>query len=137
MTQNNKPKTILYIEDDRGQQKIYKRVFETAGYSILIAEDKTSGFELAQKQNPDIILLDLLLSGGGNTQGGIELLNQLKKDRETQDIPVIVFTNYTGEDMLKKAKDLGAAEVVIKVDVTPHEMIKLLEEKYFKDVSPL
>ena len=123
-------KTILYIEDDRGQQRIYKSIFEKAGYRVLIADDKTSGFALAQECNPNVILLDLLLSGATNARGGIELLEQLKEDKQTQDIPVIVFTNYTGEDVLKKAQDLGAAEVMIKVDVTPRDMVELVERKY-------
>ena len=123
-------KTILYIEDDRGQQRIYKSIFEKAGYRVLIADDKTSGLALAQEYNPDVILLDLLLSGAVNARGGIELLEQLKEDKQTQDIPVIVFTNYTGEDVLKKAQDLGAAEIVIKVDVTPRDVVELVERKY-------
>lgn len=130
MTQQHK--TILYIEDDRGQQRMYKSVFEKADYRVLIADDKTSGFALAKEHNPDVILLDLLLSGEINARGGIELLEQLKKDKQTQEIPVIIFTNYTGEDVLKKVQDLGAAEVVVKVDVTPRELLELIEKNYMR-----
>lgn len=132
MTQQHK--TILYIEDDRGQQRIYKSIFEKSGYRAFIADDKTSGFALAKEHNPDVILLDLLLSGETNARGGIELLEQLKDDKQTQDIPIIVFTNYTGEDVLKKAQDLGAAEVVIKVDVTPREVMELIEKNYMRGI---
>lgn len=130
MEKKQKNKTVLYIEDDLGQQRIYRRVFEKAGYRFLTASNGESGIELAFREHPSVVLLDLLLNGAAGATAGLGVLEQFSKDPYLQSIPVVVFTNYTDEQTLKKASVLGAREVIVKVDVTPHEVVALMEAKY-------
>ncbi|HBH45885.1 MAG: hypothetical protein A2445_01610 [Candidatus Jacksonbacteria bacterium RIFOXYC2_FULL_44_29] len=123
-------KTILFIEDDPVQQKIYSFAFTKAGYRLLSALDGDTGLDLAEREQPDLILLDLLLNGLSALAGGIETLKKLKANPRTADIPVVIFTNYSKDEVAKSALDLGAREIILKIDVTPHQMVKMMIERY-------
>jgi CheY-like chemotaxis protein len=123
---SNIKKTILLIEDDPDQQKMYSLVFTKKGYKFLQALGGVEGVEMAQREKPALILLDILMNG----INGIETLELLKKDDIIKDIPVIILTNYTREETLKKALALGAKEIIVKTDIVPHELVKLIQNKY-------
>ncbi|MEK9165673.1 MAG: response regulator [Patescibacteria group bacterium] len=126
------PKTILMIEDDQDQLKMYGFAFEKAGYRFLKAPNKIEGFNLAKKEKPDLILLDLLINGFNARRGGIAVLVKLKEDKETADIPIVIFTNYTKDEVIRDSRALGASEVIVKVDITPKELVKKMAEKYLQ-----
>jgi len=123
-------KTILMIEDDLEQLKMYGFAFEKAGYRFLKGPNKLEGFNMAKKEKPDLILLDLLLNGFDARKGGIDVLTKLKEDKETADIPIVIFTNYSKDEVLRDSRTLGAKEVIIKVDITPNELVKRMVERY-------
>ena len=121
-----KRKTILFIEDDPDQQKMYRFTLRKAGYRFVQASSGEAGLKAANVEKPDLILLDILMNG----MSGIETLRQLKKSPETKHIPVVIFTNYTKEEALQEVLALGAAEVIIKTDVVPKDVVDKIEAKY-------
>lgn len=125
-------KTILMIEDDPEQLKMYGFAFEKAGYRFLKAPNKVEGFNVAKKEKPDLILLDLLINGFNARRGGIDALTKLKADKETADIPIVIFTNYTKDEILRDSRTLGAREVIVKVEITPNELVKQMAERYLQ-----
>lgn len=127
------PKTILMIEDDPEQLKMYGFAFEKAGYRFLKAPNKIEGFNMAKKEKPDLILLDLLINGFNARRGGIDVLAKLKEYKETANIPIVIFTNYTKDEILMDSRSLGAREVIIKIEITPNELVKRMAEKYLID----
>lgn len=127
-----KLKTILMIEDDQEQLKMYGFAFEKAGYRFLKGPNKIEGFDLAKKEKPDLILLDLLINGFDARKGGIDVLTKLKEDQEIADIPIVIFTNYSKDEVLRDSRTLGAKEIIIKVDITPNELVKRMAEKYLQ-----
>jgi len=94
----------------------------------LASEDGQKGLEAAAKVNPDIILLDILMP----KMDGFSVLEELKKDAKTKDIPVILLTNLGQKEDVKKGFDLGAAGYLIKAHFMPSEVVekikKILEE---------
>ncbi|NIW45021.1 MAG: response regulator, partial [Gammaproteobacteria bacterium] len=56
-----KKATILYIEDDRGSQRLVKRVLENHGYNVFIAGDGLEGLAIARQEKPNLILIDINL----------------------------------------------------------------------------
>lgn len=86
---------ILLIEDDQILQKMYQNKFQFMDYQILTASDGAEGYELAKKELPDFILLDLMMP----KTGGIDSLNILKKDPTTSQIPVAILSVIPEEDM--------------------------------------
>jgi len=83
---------ILFVEDEPNLQKAIGEVLKQEGFEILAALDGEQGLNLAKKEKPDLILLDLILP----KKDGFEVLKELKESEEMKDIPVIVLTNLEG-----------------------------------------
>lgn len=113
-----KPK-ILIIEDEKILVEMYYDVFVQAGFKVFSATEAKEGLEMAKKEKPDLIILDILLP----RENGISFLEWQKKDPEIASIPVVVFTNYDGLDTEKKAKKLGVKGYLIKADFTPQQFV--------------
>ncbi|MBU4332047.1 response regulator [Patescibacteria group bacterium] len=111
---------ILLIEDDSFLANLYIGKFSNEGFAVIRASHGEEGLTLAKKIRPRAILLDLLLPG----LDGFSVLQSLKKDLATQEIPVIVLTNSGEEENINKALDLGAADYLIKVNFLPSEVVE-------------
>ena len=72
--------TILLIEDDSQDQTIVKAALENEGYVVEIAETGEAGLEVLQEQEPDLVLLDLILPG----IDGLEVCRQIRGIRAVQ-----------------------------------------------------
>ncbi|MFH1367172.1 MAG: response regulator [Patescibacteria group bacterium] len=116
-------KTILLIEDDKDQILLYRTKFELSGYSFLAAENGPKGLEMTEKNHPDMILIDLLMAG----MDGIEVLERLKKNPETKNIPAIIVTNLDKHELAQKAMALGALDFIVKSSVPLREMMTRIE----------
>ncbi|MCX6764654.1 MAG: response regulator [Candidatus Nealsonbacteria bacterium] len=122
-------KKILFIEDESALQKTFRVFIEQEGYKMVSALDGESGFNLAKLEKPDLILLDLILP----RLNGFEVLEKLKEDYETKEIPVIILTNLENPDDINKALELGAKTYLVKSNYTLSELVekvkKALEEE--------
>jgi CheY-like chemotaxis protein len=107
-------KKILIVEDDMFLERMATKKLRESGYEVLMAGDSGKAEEILKAEKPDLILLDLLLPG----TDGFELLSRLKKDDKTKDIPVIVFSNLSGEEDIKRCKDLGVRDFIVKSSST-------------------
>ncbi len=110
---------ILIIEDEAGFRRIYKEVLESGGYEVLLAENGEKGLESAGADMPDLILLDLKLP----TMHGFEVLQRLKEDDSTRDIPVIIFSVMGEQDDIQQGLDLGAEDYAVKGFYSPREIL--------------
>ncbi|OQY48868.1 MAG: hypothetical protein B6242_00935 [Anaerolineaceae bacterium 4572_78] len=81
-------KRILYVEDNFQNRLFVRRVLESMGYDVIEAEDGHKGIDTAQKENPDLILMDVGLPG----MDGLETTKKLKKIPIVNRIPVIALT---------------------------------------------
>lgn len=122
-------KKILFIEDESALQKTFRVFIEQEGYQMVSALDGESGFNLAKMEKPDLILLDLILP----KLHGFEVLEKLKEDYETKEIPVIILTNLENPNDINKALELGAKTYLVKSNYTLSELVekvkKALEEE--------
>lgn len=114
---------ILLVEDDPFLLSMYASKLELSGYQVLAAEDGLKGFDLAVKEKPDIILLDVLLP----KMNGFEVLRRVKLDQATAGIPVIILTNLGQAGEIEQGMRLGAADYLIKAHFTPTEVIKKIK----------
>jgi len=117
-------KKILFIEDEPTLQKAISRFLEQEGYQVINALDGDLGLEIAKKEKPDLILLDIILP----KKDGFEVLKGLKEDETTKDIPVIFLTNLEGDDDVEKALSLGATTYLVKANYKLEEITKKIEE---------
>jgi len=116
--------TILFVEDEPTLQKLVGRFLEKEGYQVISALNGETGLKLSKKMKPDLILLDLILP----KKDGFEVLEELKKDEETKDIPVIILTNLEGSGDVEKALSLGATTYLVKANYELAEVVRKIKE---------
>ena len=117
-------KKILFIEDEESLQKTIADALAKEEFEILSALDGENGFRLAKEEHPDLILLDLRLP----EMGGIEVLEKLKKDEATKDIPVIILTNVEEMREIQRAIDLGATTYLVKINYKLEEVVEKVKK---------
>jgi len=101
--------SILLVEDSKILQLATRRLLVKAGYEIIAAEDGQTALDLASKNHPDVILLDMMLP----KLSGPDVLRLLKQNPETADIPVIVLSGLSQKNE-EKLRGVGAAGFVGK-----------------------
>lgn len=107
-------KKVLIVEDDNFLRSLTAKRLEKEGYKVAVAIDGESALVTAKDENPDLILLDLLLPG----LDGFAVLGKLKANADLKKVPVIVFSNLGQKEDIEKAKLLGADEFLIKANFT-------------------
>jgi DNA-binding response OmpR family regulator len=117
-------KKILFIEDEAALQEAVGEFLRQKGFSVLRAMDGETGVRLAKQEQPNIVLLDLVLP----KKEGFEVLKELKKDDETKNIPIIVLTNLEGMEDIDKAMSSGATTYLVKTQYNLEEILKKIEE---------
>lgn len=83
-------RTVLVIEDNRDNLKIVTYALERAGYTVIAAESGEDGFELAQKEKPLFILMDIDLPG----MDGLETAKRIRSSEANGSIPIFAITSY-------------------------------------------
>ena len=138
------PKRILIVDDEPDAISYISSVLEDNGYDYLSAENGEEGLELAKKEKPDMILLDLIMP----EKSGMLMFQELKRDPELGKIPVVVVSGASealGVDLknfMIKQPRRGKEKVVettgqtqftepdayVEKPVDPMELIKVIEE---------
>jgi DNA-binding response OmpR family regulator len=105
-------KKILIVEDDKDFMWILKQNFSNQPFSVLFAEDGEKGLSTAEKENPDLILIDISMP----KMNGIEMAKKIKeKGIKSQ---MIFLTNLKDENHISQAMELtGGADYIVKADV--------------------
>ena len=116
-------KTILIIEDEKLIIVSTQMVLESVGFQVEAATDGEEGIKKAKEIKPDLILLDIMMPG----IDGWETLKRLKRDPETQGIPVVIFTAREHARGHQKSSEMGAAGYFRK-PFEPDELIELVEK---------
>lgn len=117
-------KKVLCIEDELFISELYSRALTKAGYEIVVELDGVKGLELAQTNQFDIILLDLMIP----RLTGTEILNVLRDPAKTPDLKskVIITTNLEQRDDIKATVEEQADGYIVKANVTPRELVDFL-----------
>lgn len=120
------PTTILCIEDEHFISELYNRALTRAGYDVTIELDGKKGLELAQTNQFDIILLDLMLP----TMTGIEILRNLRDPKKTPELKskIVITTNLEQRDDVRADIEQQADAYIVKANVTPRELVSFLQQ---------
>lgn len=125
-------KNILIIEDDAFLRDLIQKKLSSAEFITSEAIDGESGIKKIKEENPDLILLDLLLPN----IDGFEVLEKIKKDPAISNIPVIILSNLGQKEDIEKGMALGAVDYLIKAQFTPDEIIIKVREVFEKANTP-
>lgn len=110
--------TVLIVEDEPDVVDLLRYNLGKSGFEVMIAVSGDRGLELARTKRPDIIILDLMLPG----MTGQEVCRALKKDPETELIPIVMLTAKGEPEERVKGLELGADDYVTK-PFSPRELV--------------
>ena len=111
MAEKDKPHlTILIVEDVDDTRYVMRLGFEQLGYSVIEAEDGETAVEIALRERPDIILMDLSLP----LLDGIAATTSIRGDEEMREVPIIALTAHRELDLRTEAKASGFNAYVTK-----------------------
>lgn len=110
---------ILIVDDDEALSVIFSTTFKKNGFDTVLAANGRTGIDKAKTEKPDLVLLDQILPD----ISGNEVLKTLKLDPTTQNIPVIILSNFSQEELVKEAINSGAKDYVFKYQVEPLDLV--------------
>ena len=117
-------KKIVWVEDDQFLNDIISRKLSMVKCIFFHTNEGEEALKIISKEIPDIIMLDIILSG----MDGFEILRRIKTDPKIKHIPVILLSNLGQKSDIEKGQSLGAERFLIKATVTPNEIIDQIRE---------
>jgi len=115
---------ILLVEDDSMIVEMYKLRFEEEGYEVSVTDKGSEAIEIAKRDQPDLILLDIILP----EIDGFSILREIKSDGSTKKIPVLLLTNLSQETDQQKGTESGADGYFIKAQHTPADLMNEIKK---------
>lgn len=106
---------VLVVDDEWKIRDVLSQFLTEKGYEVILASNGEEAIELAEKENPDVILLDVKMPG----IDGIETCRRLKQEEKTRSVPVIMITAFQDREI--EAYLEGADDFVVK----PFNMVEI------------
>ncbi len=107
---NGAAKTVLVVEDNELNMKLFHDLLEAHGYNILQTKDGMDALRIAREHRPDLILMDIQLP----EVSGLEVTKWIKEDEDLKSIPVIAVTAFAMKGDEEKIRDGGCEAYIAK-----------------------
>lgn len=120
---NQKIKIVL-VEDDQFLSKILTLRLVEEGFDVVLADNGQDAAGVIKKENPNIVLLDLLLP----KKSGFEVLEEIKLDVKIKQIPVIILSNLGQQTDINKGLKLGAIDYLVKANFGIKDIVSKIKE---------
>ena len=131
----NQPTTgklkVLVVEDDQFLQKILLLKFAAEGFEVSGAADGEEALKRILAEAPNIVLLDLILP----KMNGFDVLTEIRTNPQTRQLPVVVLSNLGQEEDIRRARNLGALDFLVKSDVSIQEIVQRVKESFVQNVG--
>lgn len=115
---------VLIVEDDVFLRQLLVVKFNKEGYAVREASDGREALEQIAKELPHAVILDLLMP----EVNGFQVLEALRADARTKDLPVVVLTNLGEQEHIERVKALGADDYLIKAHLFLDEIVARISE---------
>lgn len=115
---------VLIVDDDENLSAIFETALQKDGFETVFSLNGKSGIDKARSEKPDLILLDQVLPD----ISGNEVLKTLKMDAQTQNIPVLILSNFSQEELVKEAINNGAMDYIFKYQVEPQDLVAKVKQ---------
>jgi DNA-binding response OmpR family regulator len=109
---------VLFVEDDVSVAQMYKLKLELDGYDVDVASDGEMAVDMAQREPPDIMFLDIRLP----KLDGFGVLQALRANLKTRNVRVVVLSNYSRTELGERIAKLGVLDHLIKTETTPAKL---------------
>ena len=112
---------ILIVDDEAVFIKMTRTLLEDSGYEVITAGDGQEGLEKTRSENPDLIILDIMMP----KMDGYTMLEKVRKDEKIKDTPVIQCSGKTMKDYLEETQDVEIDAYFTKPFVAPILLAKI------------
>ena len=118
-------KKILIVEDEDSLKMSLKRKFTSEGFEIVEASDGEEGLKAAEKEKPDLILLDIVMP----VMDGMTMLKKLRQTDWGKEMPVVLLTNLADTDEVNQAMELNVFDYLVKSNWDIEDVIVKVKDK--------
>jgi two-component system, cell cycle response regulator DivK len=115
-------KKILIVEDNATNLYLVRFILEKSGYQVIVARDGVTGVEMAIKERPDLIIMDIQLPD----ISGLEATKRIRASEANGTIPILAFTSYAMVGDKERALEAGCTGYIEK-PVNPETFVKEIE----------
>jgi two-component system cell cycle response regulator DivK len=115
-------KTILIVEDNELNMKLFRDLLEAQGYGILQTRDGMQALDLARKERPDLIVMDIQLP----QVSGLEVTKWIKADDDLKHIPVVAVTAFAMKGDEEKIRE-GGCEAYVAKPISVKDFLSTIE----------
>lgn len=116
-------KKILIVEDEKELLSLLSQSFKDQGFNVVTGENGEEGLNLAQKEKPDLIILDILMP----KKDGITMAKELVK--MGINIPIIFLTNFGDAEHISSAIEVNKSDYIIKSDLQLEDIINRVKTR--------
>ena len=117
----SKKYTVLIVDDDKFLLEMYRKKFEHEGSTVDVAIGSAEALaKLRGGSSPDILILDIIMPD----MDGMELLETIRKEKLVPDAIIIMLTNESDQEKIKKAESLGIKGYIVKATSIPSEVVE-------------
>jgi len=127
---DKKKKKVIYVEDEPDLIELCRISFNFSGIELEGVSDGEEAMKMLDKIKnkevpaPDAFILDILLP----KISGIEILKEIRNNKELDGIPIVIFTNYSTEEYKNEARKHKNTEYVLKTSVIPTQLVDIIEK---------
>lgn len=122
---------ILIVEDEKVLNDAYSLILKKEGHDVMTAFNGKEALQAAKKQEPDIILLDILMP----EMNGIEFLREFKLKEKHPQTAVVILSNLDMDKEIEEAYKLGAYKYILKAVTSPQQLAVLVNHLVNKDLA--
>lgn len=118
-------KTVMIVEDEAPLRNAVSDILSFEGFKVLQASNGQEGLDLALKEHPDLILLDLMMP----VMDGLTMLEKLRTDKWGANAPVILLTNINDPGKVALATEAGSYDFLVKSDWNIEDVVKKIKTR--------
>ena len=115
---------ILIIEDEKALLAVLSDKFKREGFVVFQATDGKAGLEVAVKQKPELIILDIIMP----SMDGLQMLKKLREDKWGNSVKVLILSNLSDPDQLNVAREQGVVEYMVKSNWGLNDVVNKVKE---------
>jgi CheY-like chemotaxis protein len=115
---------VLIVEDDPLISRMYQKIFTFEQFEVDVAPNGEEALAKVSIFKPELILLDVMMP----KMNGLQVLEKLKENEQTKNIPVVMLTNLAGQQDAETAIAKGAVKYIIKSEYEPKQVVDMVKE---------
>ena len=124
----SRKETIMVVDDDPTHRKVFRKLFEREGYNVADAKSGEEALANLKEVKPDLVLMDVIMQD----TDGWEATRAIKKDIETKDIPVVMFTVRGSEESVDKSYNFAHADFHLNKPSRGKDILRVVRENIKK-----